>query len=435
MIRFFRKIRLQLMANNKLTKYLLYAVGEILLVVIGILIAMSVNNANQKRIDQKALEAHLNSIARNIKRDMVKAVAINEKRYQQLNDAAYIEYNIKRRLRFPFLYRKQKGKANYGKDDVDFASTTLQDMWKTDYLNANTDGYESLKSTAYLSKLQDKDIASLISDYYSLITEIELTEGRHNQRLKENQSQFNELELEGLQTFLEPDFRVWGKIEDEFRPQFLRIMENRSVASSYHIPYELIIEYDNLIIMGTELIRMIENKQQNYDETSLATLKRVYDKYDNRGYAKLGFYGRASSEYSVLSAYSDQRSGPMSQIQKGFIDIDFPAMDWGVVYFYVGQGSVELLKTKDFSGYRAIKLELKGKKGGEKVKISIKDETNPTDGSEPKVELTLTNEWKVYEIPLSSFAPTNLKKLFMPLAFIFEKEAATIYAKDIEYVY
>ena len=82
-----------------------------------------------------------------------------------------------------------------------------------------------------------------------------------------------------------------------------------------------------------------------------------------------------------------------------------------------------------------MKLELKGKKGGEKIKISIKDETNPTDGSEPKVELTLTDEWKVYEIPLTNFTPTNLKKLFMPMAIIFEKESATIYSRDIEYIY
>jgi len=435
MTRFFRKFRLRLMSNSKFSKYLLYAIGEILLVVIGILIALSVNNANQRRIDQKALDAHLKSIVRNIERDMIKAEAINEKRYQQLIDVAYIQFNIMPRLRFPFLYREQKNKANYGKEDVDFASTTLLNMWKTDYLNANTDGYESLKNTAYLSKLQDKDIASLISDYYSLISEIELTEGSHIQQLKESQRQFNEAELEGLDTFLEPDFKIWGKIEDKFRPKFLKIMENRSVASSYLVPYELIMEYDNLIIMGKELIRMIDNNKQNFDETSLAALKGVYDKYENIGYPKMGIHGMSSAEYSILSAYSDPRKRPMSQIQKGFIEISFPAMDWGVIYFYVGQGSVELLNTKDFSGYRAMKLELKGKKGGEKIKIAIKDETNPTDGSEPKVELTLTNEWKMYEIPLSSFAPTNLEKLFMPMAIIFEKDPVTIYAKDVEYIY
>ncbi len=46
MIKFFRKIRQQLLTENKFSKYLLYAIGEIVLVVIGILIALKINNWN-----------------------------------------------------------------------------------------------------------------------------------------------------------------------------------------------------------------------------------------------------------------------------------------------------------------------------------------------------------------------------------------------------
>ena len=49
MIKFFRKIRQKLLAENKFSKYLLYAIGEIILVVIGILIALQINNANENR--------------------------------------------------------------------------------------------------------------------------------------------------------------------------------------------------------------------------------------------------------------------------------------------------------------------------------------------------------------------------------------------------
>lgn len=55
MIRFFRKIRQQLLTENKFSKYLLYAIGEVVLVVIGILIALAINNynENQKNIEQE----------------------------------------------------------------------------------------------------------------------------------------------------------------------------------------------------------------------------------------------------------------------------------------------------------------------------------------------------------------------------------------------
>lgn len=49
MINFFRKIRENLLAEGKITKYLKYALGEIILVVIGILIALQINNWNENR--------------------------------------------------------------------------------------------------------------------------------------------------------------------------------------------------------------------------------------------------------------------------------------------------------------------------------------------------------------------------------------------------
>jgi hypothetical protein len=53
MIKFFRKIRYDLMKQNKTSKYLKYAIGEIILVVIGILIALSINNWNEQRKSSK----------------------------------------------------------------------------------------------------------------------------------------------------------------------------------------------------------------------------------------------------------------------------------------------------------------------------------------------------------------------------------------------
>ena len=49
MIKFFRKIRQNLLAQNRVNKYLIYALGEIILVVIGILIALQINNWNENR--------------------------------------------------------------------------------------------------------------------------------------------------------------------------------------------------------------------------------------------------------------------------------------------------------------------------------------------------------------------------------------------------
>ena len=49
MLKFFRKIRQKLLTENKFSRYLIYAIGEIVLVVIGILIALQINNWNESR--------------------------------------------------------------------------------------------------------------------------------------------------------------------------------------------------------------------------------------------------------------------------------------------------------------------------------------------------------------------------------------------------
>ncbi len=66
MLRFFRQIRQRLLTDNKFSKYLLYAVGEILLVVIGILIALQVDNWNDERANRDKEIAVLAEIQRNL---------------------------------------------------------------------------------------------------------------------------------------------------------------------------------------------------------------------------------------------------------------------------------------------------------------------------------------------------------------------------------
>jgi hypothetical protein len=66
MIKFFRKIRKQLADDNKPLKYVWYAIGEIVLVVIGILIALSINNWNNERSDRDKEMVILTEMIRNL---------------------------------------------------------------------------------------------------------------------------------------------------------------------------------------------------------------------------------------------------------------------------------------------------------------------------------------------------------------------------------
>ena len=60
MLIFFRKTRINLLSEQKMKKYWLYAIGEVLLVMIGILLALQVNNWNENR-KNRITENHLKS--------------------------------------------------------------------------------------------------------------------------------------------------------------------------------------------------------------------------------------------------------------------------------------------------------------------------------------------------------------------------------------
>jgi len=100
MIKFFRKIRYDLMGKNKTGKYFKYAIGEIILVVIGILIALQINNWNEER--KANLKEH--SLYQNILTDLENEdVILNSAlgKYKLHSDAYYQ------------IYYETIGKANY----------------------------------------------------------------------------------------------------------------------------------------------------------------------------------------------------------------------------------------------------------------------------------------------------------------------------------
>ncbi len=85
MIKFFRKIRRRLLDGNNFKKYALYALGEIILVVLGILIALKINNMNEARKTNMVKTQYLISLKEEFKQNLVEAdrvLALCENIYQ-----------------------------------------------------------------------------------------------------------------------------------------------------------------------------------------------------------------------------------------------------------------------------------------------------------------------------------------------------------------
>ena len=93
MIKFFRHIRQTLIMENKTSKYLKYAIGEIILVVIGILIALQVNNWNIDRTDRISEQKYLKNIQLDLQKDLASlSFLINYRKERIIGDQKLIEH-------------------------------------------------------------------------------------------------------------------------------------------------------------------------------------------------------------------------------------------------------------------------------------------------------------------------------------------------------
>lgn len=83
MLKIFRKIRQELIAKGEISRYVLYAIGEILLVMIGILFALQINNWNEQRKENLRTAEYLIRLEENIEEDK-KLLKLNIEFYEQV---------------------------------------------------------------------------------------------------------------------------------------------------------------------------------------------------------------------------------------------------------------------------------------------------------------------------------------------------------------
>jgi cell division protein FtsL len=129
MIKFFRHIRKRLLSENRLGKYILYAVGEIFLVVIGILIALQINIWNEER-KELAIEVKILKEMKLALEDDIKNLQINERSYR----------NVKRSLE---IIKEQLPLETPTNDSLEYAFSTFL---FNNSVSPNIVAYETLKA-------------------------------------------------------------------------------------------------------------------------------------------------------------------------------------------------------------------------------------------------------------------------------------------------
>ena len=150
MINFFRKIRERYLSENKTNKYLKYAIGEIILVVIGILIAIQINNWNISQIEQDKIQVY----ARLLIHDLEEDIAMSKFSMYQATE-------VLNRIDSLTLYVQNKNIENISNLDVLCLSSNLS--YRPFSWNRVT--LEELKSSGSLQSIKNDSLKMKIAQY------------------------------------------------------------------------------------------------------------------------------------------------------------------------------------------------------------------------------------------------------------------------------
>jgi hypothetical protein len=165
MIKFFRRIRRALLAEGKTIQYIQYAIGEIVLVVVGILIAVQINNWNQNRIENNLLKEYLVKIKSHTLEDLRTLDTVSMYR-AQLADLC-------KKARISILDKTE--------DENLILFMSCGAAFADSYFKPNTGGYEALINSDYFGKINNTTLDSLLSKYHSLIEDIAENERSYNE--------------------------------------------------------------------------------------------------------------------------------------------------------------------------------------------------------------------------------------------------------------
>jgi len=163
MIRFFRKIRQHLLFENSLGKYSLYAIGEILLVVIGILIALQINNQNDLRKERIKEIQYLENIKTDLNINLLEMSRYLDIRTENIAAA--------KRIIEHFEGKPITDYSAFNEDGVHIYN------WQKFYQNNNT--FQELVNSGNLALISNESIKNRLLDIESLYKKMKSEEDHY----------------------------------------------------------------------------------------------------------------------------------------------------------------------------------------------------------------------------------------------------------------
>jgi len=219
--RLLTRLRKDSVAGKRFRNYIFYALGEIVLVVIGILIALQINNWNNERKQEAKEEAYLKDIRENLLHD-----------YQNLED--YLVYN---KLKIAMLDSSIVLIAS-DKPVIEVARTMdrrMAELTTYRYFYPRRTAFDNMVNAENIALIKDEELREALSEYYFDKALINTTQERTKTMNRTFVDYFSQLILnrETLGQFYKGDFVLPGPGDIDFRgdPELISIMFSLRMAT------------------------------------------------------------------------------------------------------------------------------------------------------------------------------------------------------------
>jgi len=163
MLRIFRHIKFRLGTEKKLSSYLIYAAGEIFLLVVGILLALNINNWNSRRLDREEAVKSYKNISRQLLEDRNELSGVRD----------YNNYYSARYARATQLINKNTT------DKTDSLAVMIMELSQYSDFHRSENIYETLVNSGSIKLLKNSEITSGLQKLEMTYTSINKLEDIH----------------------------------------------------------------------------------------------------------------------------------------------------------------------------------------------------------------------------------------------------------------
>jgi len=249
-MKIFRKARLKFLEKRNTGKYLKYAIGEILLVVIGILIALQIDNMNQEAKENRILNEHLIKIKSHTKEDLRELDTI-----------------IKARKQFATICKQARKAIITKTEDQNMTIMMTSGLAFVDfYFKPKDDGYEALKNSDSFGKINNSRLDSLLIQYHIIIDLIAENEKSYNEYILTQEAhlsmQFDRTTVLAAAFMPQGSLRELGVRDSEIVKSFKEYTSYpayRNVISLAAFQFDaMVTQYEELVKTGKEVIYEID---------------------------------------------------------------------------------------------------------------------------------------------------------------------------------